>query len=257
MTVSEILKENPVVSIVIPMYNTKSLLKSTLDSVFRQTYTDWEMILIDDCSTDGTYEYAKQIADTDERIRVFRLKKNSGPGIAARAGLKKAAGGIAAFLDSDDLWKEDKLERQLEFMKRNNYHITCTDYEQIDQQGQPLGRVIKAKKRADYRQVLLTCPIGSSSVMASMELLSRVNIPGIRKCNDYMLWLRILRVYPYIYGMQESLMKYRIWPQSISYNKLKKIKYFWISWRKYEQLSLLQSLLLLTLWTAIKILKIK
>lgn len=257
MTVSEILKENPKVSIIMPVYNTKSVLKNTLDTVLNQTYQDWEIILVDDCSTDGTYEYVKEVAQKDKRIRLFKLKKNFGPGAARKAGFQKARGGIIAFLDSDDLWADDKLEKQLKLMRDNNYQITCSDYEKADANGQPLKHVIKAKKRAGYKTVLLACPIGCSTVMVTSELLKKVKLPAIRKCNDYVLWLRILRVYPYIYGLNEQLVQYRVWPQSISYHKWKKIRYFWITWRKYEHLSVFQSCMLLLIWTVIKTLGIK
>lgn len=256
-TVTEILDENPLISIIIPMYNTLNVIDETLKTVYAQSYVDWEIILVDDCSSDGSYEYAKKLAEKEKRIKVYKLAKNSGPGAATKFGFSKASGGFAAFLDSDDLWTPDKLKVQIEYMKRNNYLFSCTDYEQIDENGNSLGRIMSCKDCATYKTVLNSCPIGSSTVIISSELLGMVSIPDIRKCNDYTLWLRLLRLYPCVYGLHENLMKYRIWSQSISYNKFKKIKYFWKSWREYEHLSVPYSIVLLIRWTLNKLMKIK
>ena len=116
---------------------------------------------------------------------------------------------------------------------------------------------MKCKNKADYKTVLRTCPVGSSTVVITSSLLKKVEIPSIRKNNDYSLWLRILKVYPYIYGMQENLMRYRVWSQSISHNKLKKVKYSWKVFREYENLSLIYSTFLILEWAFVKITKIK
>lgn len=253
----DFVKDNVKVSIIIPMYNTKNLLSETIESVFSQTYKNWEMIIVDDCSTDGSYEYAMTFSKKDQRIRVFKLDCNSGPGAATKYGFEKAKGEIIAFLDSDDLWMPVKLERQIKFMGDHHYEFTCTDYEQINEKGEHIGRTIYCKGQADYKAVLRTCPVGSSTVMITSDLLRKVEIPTIRKNNDYSLWLRILKIYPYVYGIQETLMLYRKWPQSISYNKFKKVKYSWKVFREYEGFSVITSLFLILEWAFIKIMKIK
>lgn len=257
MTVKDQLEINPKVSIIIPLYNTKSLLKQTIDSVLAQTYTDWEIIVVDDCSTDGSFEHAQFLAEKDSRIKVYKMDQNSGPGSATKFGFEKSSGGLVAFIDSDDLWAPDKLSKQITFMEENNYEFTCTDYEQINEDGESIHRVIKCKDKAAYKTVLKTCPVGSSTVILTASLLRQVDIPTIRKNNDYTLWLRLLKIYPCIYGMHETLMYYRVWSQSISYNKFKKVKYFWIAYREYEDFSILKSLFLLMEWTVIKVLRIK
>lgn len=254
---SDFINKNPKVSILVPQYNTKKVLLKTIESVISQTYGNWEMIIIDDCSTDGSYEYAMKFSEKDQRIKVFQMDCNSGPGAARKYGFEKATGEVIAFLDSDDLWMPVKLERQIKFMYDHHYAFTCTDYEQINEQGKRIGRTIYCKKKADYRAVLRTCPVGSSTVMIKSNLLRKVEMPTIRKNNDYSLWLRILKIYPYIYGIQEILMQYRIWPQSISYNKFKKVKYSWKVFREYEGLSVMMSLFLILEWAFIKIMKIK
>ena len=256
MVVSEIFQINSKVSIIIPMYNAVAKLSDTIESLFAQSYKNWEAIIVDDCSTDHSYEYAKKY-EIDSRIKVYKMKKNSGPGAATKYGFSKASGGIVAFIDSDDVWMPDKLEVQIDFMIKNNYEFTCTDYMQIDESGNDLNRIIKCKKIAQYKDVLKTCPVGSSTVMITADLLHKVNIPEIRKDNDYALWLQLLRRYPYVYGMGKVLMQYRVWPQSISYNKIKKVKYHWKVYREYENFSVLKSVYLIVRYAIIKLLGIK
>ena len=192
---SGFINKNPKVSIIVPLYNTKKLLSETIESVLSQTYTNWEMIIVDDCSTDGSYEYAMTFSEKDQRIQVYKLDCNSGPGAATKYGFEKAKGEMIAFLDSDDLWMPVKLERQIKFMTDHQYEFTCTDYEQINEKSSRIGRTIRCKERADYKSVLRICPVGSSTVMITSDLLGKVDIPTIRKNNDYSLWLRIFREY--------------------------------------------------------------
>lgn len=169
----------------------------------------------------------------------------------------KATGGLAAFIDSDDLWIPEKLEKQIKFMCEHDYEFVCSDYEQMNGEGIRTGRIIRCKDKANYNTVLLMNPIGSSTLIMTSDLLKNVDIPEIRTANDYSLWLQILKVYPYVYGMHEILMLYRVWPHSISYNKFKKVKFHWQVYREYEHFSVLKSILLTLEWAAIKILRIK
>ena len=162
-----------------------------------------------------------------------------------------------SFLDSDDLWKKDKLEKQLEFMNKNNYNFTCTEYEQIDEEGNKLNKVIKVKKRADYNRILLDCPVGNSTVMYNVEKLGKFEVPNIRKRNDDALWLQILKEEKYIYGMPDILMEYRIRSNSISSNKLSLVKYHWQLYREIEHLSVFRSVFHICWWGMIKVLHIK
>ena len=255
--VKDICENNSKVSIIIPMYNGTKTLPETLESIFAQTYSNWEVIIVDDCSKDNSLSLAEEYAQKDSRIRVFQMSANGGPGAATKYGFEKATGGLVAFIDTDDLWVPDKLERQIKFMVENDYAFTATDYVQMDENSIDTGRIIKCKQTATYKDVLKTCPIGSSTVIITSELLSKVDIPTIRKNNDYSLWLRLLKIYPCVYGINEVMMRYRVWSESISYNKFKKVKYFWQVYREYEGFSVVKSLFLLMEWTVIKILKIK
>lgn len=247
--------EDKLVSIIMPTYNCAKFIGKTIESVIAQTYENWELIIVDDCSKDNTEEVVSKYKDN--RIKYHRLKNNSGAAVARTEAMKKARGSYMAFLDSDDLWKKDKLEKQLEFMNKNNYNFTCTEYEQIDEEGNKLNKVIKVKKRADYNRILLDCPVGNSTVMYNVEKLGKFEVPNIHKRNDDALWLQILKKEKYIYGMPDILMEYRIRSNSISCNKLSLVKYHWQLYRKIEHLSVFRSVFHICWWGMIKVLHIK
>ena len=142
-------------------------------------------------------------------------------------------------------------------MKDNNYNITCTAYEQVNEDGESLNKVIKTKKKADYNRILLDCPVGNSTVMYNVEALGKFEVPNIRKRNDDALWLQMLKKEKYIYGMDEVLAKYRIRSNSISSNKLSLIKYHWQLYRDIEHLSVIRSVFHICWWGVIKVLHIK
>ena len=247
--------EDKLVSIIMPTYNCAKFIGKTIESVIAQTYENWELIIVDDCSKDNTEEVVSEYKDN--RIKYHRLENNSGAAVARTEAMKKASGRYMAFLDSDDLWKKDKLEKQLEFMNKNNYNFTCTEYEQIDEEGNKLNKVIKVKKRADYNRILLDCPVGNSTVMYNVEKLGKFEVPNIRKRNDDALWLQILKKEKYIYGMPDILMEYRIRSNSISSNKLSLVKYHWQLYREIEHLSVFRSAFHICWWGMIKVLHIK
>ncbi len=247
--------ENELVSIIMPTYNCAKFIKETIESVLNQTYENWELVIVDDCSNDNTEEIVESF--NDKRIKYHKLEKNSGAAVARTTAMKMAIGNYMAFLDSDDLWKKEKLEKQLEFMKKNNYNFTCTAYEQIDEEGNKLNKVIKTKKKANYNRILLDCPVGNSTVMYNVDNLGKFEVPNIRKRNDDALWLQILKREKFIYGMPDVLMEYRIRNNSISSNKLSLIKYHWQLYREIEHLSVIRSAFHICWWGMIKILHIK
>lgn len=229
------------VSIVTPAYNCADFIRETIASVQAQTYTNWEMVIVDDCSTDNTRAVVEDCAKEDPRVRYLCLEQNSGAAVARTTAMREARGEYIAFLDSDDLWKPEKLERQLAFMRDNDYAFTSTSYEQVDEQGKPLGVIRQATKKVDYNRMLLDCPVGNSTVMYSVAKMGKFEVPNIRKRNDYALWLKMLKKEQYIRGMDDVLMQYRIRPNSISSNKLKLVKYHWYVYREIEHLGLLRS----------------
>ena len=245
------------VSIITPTYNCGRFIAETIDSVLNQTYQNFEMIIVDDCSTDNTKQIVDNYSVNDPRIKYHCLEQNSGAAVARTTAMALAEGEYMAFLDSDDLWTADKLEKQLKFMQDNNYAFTSTDYEQIDEDGAPLNRVIKTVKKIDYNRLLLDCPVGNSTVIYNVEKMGKFEVPNIRKRNDDALWLQMLKKEKYIHGMPETLMKYRIRKNSISGNKFKVIKYHWILYRDIEHLSVIRSAFHIAYWCLIKVLKIK
>ena len=245
------------VSVITPTYNCEKFIGETIESVMEQTYQRWEMIIVDDCSTDHTKEVVEEYAKKDNRIKYHCLEKNSGAAVARTEAMKLAEGEYMAFLDSDDLWMKEKLHKQLAFMKKHDIAFSCTSYEQVDEEGKPLNKVNKTIPRTDYNRLLLDCPVGNSTVMYNVAKMGKFEVPDIRKRNDDALWLQMLKKEKYIYGMRSILMKYRIRKDSISSNKLKVIKYHWILYRDIEHLSVIRSLFHIWYWCVIKVLKIK
>lgn len=245
------------VSVIMPTYNCGRFIGETIESIKAQTYSNWELVIVDDCSTDNTKNIVEQYMLQDDRIQYHCLEVNSGAAVARTTAMKIADGEYMAFCDSDDLWFPDKLEKQLKFMQDNSYNFSCTAYEQIDEDSNELNRIIKTKKRCNYNRLLLDCPVGNSSVMYNVGTMGKFEVPNIRKRNDDALWLQMLKKEKYIWGMPDVLMKYRIRKNSISSNKLKVIKYHWVLYREIEHLSVIRSAFHVFWWCVIKVLRIK
>lgn len=245
------------VSVITPTYNCARFIAETIQSVQAQTYENWEMVIVDDCSTDDT----KAIVDTymakDSRVKYHCLEENSGAAVARTKAMELAEGEYMAFCDSDDLWLPEKLERQLAFMEETGHAFTCTAYEQMDEEGKSLDRIIKTVEKTDYNRLLLDCPVGNSTVMYNVGVMGKFQVPNIRKRNDDALWLQMLKKEKYIWGMPDMLMRYRIRSNSISSNKLKVIKYHWILYRQIEHLSVLRSAFHICWWCFLKVFHIK
>lgn len=245
------------VSIITPTYNCAKFIARTIDSVQAQTYQNWEMIIVDDRSQDNTKEIVEEYIKNDSRIKYHLLAVNSGAAVARTTAMNLAKGSYMAFLDSDDIWMPDKLERQIQWMNDNGYAFSCTAYEQIDEEDNLLNRTIKTVRRTDYNRLLLDCPVGNSTVVYDVEKMGKFEVPNIRKRNDDALWLQMLKKEKYIWGMPDVLMKYRIRQNSISSNKFKVIKYHWILYRDIEHLSVFKSAFHIFMWCIIKVLHIK
>jgi len=245
------------ISVITPTYNCGRFISQTIESVLSQTYKNWEMIIVDDHSSDNTREILKAYMHDNQRIKYYILEENQGAAVARTIAMSYAKGSYFAFLDSDDIWLPEKLEKQLSFMEENGYAFTCTSYELIDENGRLLGKVRKAKKKTDYNKMLLDCPVGNSTVMYSVEKMGRFKVPNIRKRNDDALWLQMLKKERYIWGMPLVLSLYRIRKNSISRNKIKLIRYHWYLYRKIEKLNLWQSSYHIIWWCLLKIFGIR
>lgn len=232
-------EESELVSIITPIYKGERWLKETIESVINQTYTNWELFLVDDCSPDNSEKIAKEYADKDKRIKYFRLKENKGTAISRNYALEKSKGRFIAYLDADDLWKKEKLEKQVNYMKKNKYAFTCTDYEKIDEQGRMLKK-IKIPKKVDYEMYLRNTIIQTVGVMVDTKLTGKklLKMPNIRRRQDAVTWCQLLKNGYECYEVPEYLSYYRVTKNSLSSNKLKAIRMNWYWYRKIEKLPL-------------------
>ena len=245
------------VSVIMPTYNCGVFIEETIVSIQAQTYQNWEIIIVDDCSKDNTKEIVEALIENDSRIKYHCLETNSGAAVARTTSMKFAQGEYIAFCDSDDLWMPKKLEKQLKFMSDNDYAFSCTSYEQIDENGKSLDKIIKIINKTDYNRLLLDCPVGNSTVMYNVKKMGKFEVPNIRKRNDDALWLTMLKKEKYIWGLSDTLMRYRIRQNSISSNKLAVIKYHWILYREIEHLNVFRSAFHIGYWCFLKVFRIK
>lgn len=241
------------VSIIMPTYNCAGLIAESIESVLAQTHREWELLIVDDCSTDNTKQVVQPYLDRYPEISYECLTENGGPAAARNAALRRAKGRYIAFLDSDDLWVPEKLEKQIAFMQQSGEVFTCTAYDQMDEQGRSLHVRCIPPLQTDYRTCLrLSNPIGNLTVMYDQQALGRYQVPPIRKRNDFALWLRILHDTPCCAGMQESLAFYRIRENSVSTHKLQQARYHWQLYYQIEHLGLLKSAWAMLCWAWVK-----
>ena len=232
--------EKEKISIITPVYNCEKLIEKTIECVLNQTYKNWEWLLVDDCSPDDSAIIIKKYAKNDNRIKYFKLSENSGAAVARNKALAESTGRFVAYLDADDLWKNDKLEKQVKFMLENQYSFTCTDYEKITETGNSLNKIIKIPKKVDYNLFLRNTIIQTVGVMVDTKLTGKelLKMPNIRRRQDAATWCQLLKNGHDCYECPENLSYYRVVTNSLSSNKFKAIKMNWYWYRKIEKLSL-------------------
>lgn len=196
------------VSIITPTYNCARFITETIKSVQAQTFTDWEMIISDDCSTDGTYKVVEPYLQSDNRIKYICNEKNSGAAITRNNALKIAKGRWIAFLDSDDLWMPEKLERQIQFMVSNGYSFSYHDYVEISEDGRELGVYVSGKKRVSKFDMFACCWPGCLAVMYDANRIGVVQVNDVKKNNDTAMWLKVIQKSD-CFLLNENLAKYR------------------------------------------------
>lgn len=226
------------VSIITPVYNAEEFIVQTIESVQAQTYSDWELLLIDDCSTDSSAELIKSFTDNDNRIRYVKLNKNSGAAVTRNTGLAMAKGRYIAFLDSDDIWKAQKLEKQMELIKEKDIGFVFTSYRYIMQDGSPMSKVARAPEKIDYNGLLKNTIIGCSTVLIDKKIIGDFRMANVRRGQDTATWLQLLKKTDYAYGIYDDLVWYRVVSGSLSDNKFTAIKRTWNTYRNVEHLSL-------------------
>lgn len=195
------------VSIIMPSYNTASFIAESIQSVLAQSYKDWELIIVDDCSPDNTDEVVKPYL-SDERIRYLKNEKNSGTAVSRNRALREAKGKWIAFLDSDDLWMPEKLQKQVRFMEKNGYHFSYTNYAEIDTEDKRNGISVTGPKRITKTGFFNYCWPGCLTVMYDAETVGLIQISDIKKNNDYAMWLKVCKKAD-CYLLDEELALYR------------------------------------------------
>lgn len=195
------------VSIIMPSYNTASFIAESIQSVLAQSYKDWELIIVDDCSPDNTDEVVRTFL-IDERIKFFKNEKNSGAAVSRNRALREAKGKWIAFLDSDDLWMPDKLKKQVSFMKKNGYHFSYTNYAEIDTEDKRNGITVTGPKKITKTGFFNYCWPGCLTVMYDAETVGLIQIADIKKNNDYAMWLKVCQKAD-CYLLDEELALYR------------------------------------------------
>ncbi|MCM1056216.1 MAG: glycosyltransferase [Firmicutes bacterium] len=232
------------ISIIVPVYNVERFIEETMDCVTAQSYPRWELLLVEDGSSDGTVsvieEYIRKKAEN--RIRLIRQPGNMGAARARNRGLQEAAGRYIAYLDADDLWVPEKLERELAFMREKAAAFAFTGYEFVHEDGSGTGKVVRVPETLNYRQALKNTTIFTTTVMFDTEKIDKslLKMP-IMKSEDTALWWKVLRNGYTAYGLDENLAKYRRSGKTLSSNKLEAMRRIWNLYRKAEGMGILSS----------------
>ena len=230
---------NELVSVIMPSYNTSQYIAQSIQSVIDQTYKNWELIIVDDCSTDNTDEIIMSF--DDDRIRYFKNESNSGAAISRNRALQEAKGKWVAFLDSDDLWLPQKLEKQIDFMEKNEYKFTYTAYKEMTEKGIPNGVFVTGPKRINKRKMFNYCWLGCLTVMYDANCVGNIQIADLKKNNDYAMWLKCIKKTECVF-LNEDLSYYRLRNGSISHgSKWKLIKHHYLLYRIGENKGIISS----------------
>lgn len=233
-------KNKDLVSIIIPVYNAEKFLPYTINSALNQTYKNFEIILINDCSNDNSINIIKKYKD--KRIKLLNNTKNLKVAKTRNNGIKTAKGRYICFLDADDIWYKNKLEKQIKFMKKTKCEFSFTSYEFANEDGKPNGKKVLVPKKINYSEALKNTTIFTSTVMFDMKKLEKKDIymPNI-KSEDTATWWNILKKIDYGYGLNEVLTLYRRSNGTLSSNKFEAIKRIWYLYRKHEKLNIIKS----------------
>lgn len=215
------------VSVITPVYNVEKFIERTINSVLNQTYKNIEMILVDDCSPDRSADIILEMARQYPQIRYYKLDKNSGAAVARNKAVELADGEYIAFLDSDDLWKPEKIEKEVALAKKRNAEFVFTAIEMIDEDGNLVKPRRKVKEVIDYQFLMTNTMIATSSVLIDINKVGKFQMPLIRSGQDYATWLMLLRNGRKAYGINEALTQYRRTENSLSSKKTKNWKKVW------------------------------
>lgn len=238
----------PLVSIITPTFNSEKFISETIHSVQNQTYENWEMIIVDDGSSDKTIEIINSIAKTENRIRSYPQTQNIGPAKARNIGIDKARGKYMTFLDADDIWFPNFVENSIKTIKETNIHFVFSSYRRTNENLEFVYSDFIVPKKVTYTDILKTNSISCLTAFLDIEVLGKKSMPEIFKRQDMGLWLKYLKEIPFAYGIQETQAIYRIRENSLSRKKSKLLKYQWQFYREVENLNFFQSIYYMLQW---------
>ena len=234
------MENKPLISIVLPLYNAEKYIEETLISILNQTYQNFELLIINDASTDKSLDIVKEYSEKYSNIKIVNLRENSGVSNARNTGIANSKGEYVAFIDSDDIWKENKLELQIEYMIKNDILFSFTSYEMKFCNSDKPNKIISVPKKINYEELLKGNPIACFTVICKKEVLNKTRFANV-KHEDYVMWLSIAKKIP-LYGLNENLGIYRKHENSISSNKFKSASWVWNIYRNVEKLDLFNSI---------------
>ena len=239
---------NALVSIITPSYNSAKFIAETIQSVQNQTYSNWEMIIVDDGSSDETENVVLSIIQNDNRIQFHKLSQNSGPAVARNTGIEKASGDYMTFIDADDIWFPTFIENNIKTIQKTGISFVFSSYRRANEQLEFVYSDFIVPNKVSYTDILKSNSISCLTAFLDIKKLGKKYMPLIRKRQDMGLWLNYLKVIPFAHGIQETQAIYRIRENSLSRKKSDLIKYQWQFYREVENLNVFQSAYYMLHW---------
>ena len=239
---------NVLVSIITPAYNSAKFIAETIQSVQNQTHENWEMIIVDDGSSDETLAIVQAFIDEDKRIQCYKLEQNSGPAVARNFAIEKAKGAFMTFIDADDIWFPNFIENSIKTIEKTGVSFVFSSYKRSNENLEFVYSDFIVPQKVTYTDILKSNSISCLTAFVDIKTLGKKYMPLIRKRQDMGLWLNYLKVIPFAYGIQETQAIYRIRENSLSRKKSDLIYYQWQFYRAVEQLNIFQSLYYMAHW---------
>lgn len=232
------MRNNPKVAIILPNYNSDLFLKTTINSVLNQSYKNWQLVVVDDCSNEKTKKVLKSFS-RHKKIKIFWLKKNKGAGFCRNYAIKNSTSPYLAFIDSDDIWKKNKLRSQINFMKKNNFFFTYTDYETFGKK----TKKINNPSKLNYFQFIKNTSISTSTMMIKREKIKNIKFSNSKICEDYYFKCKLLKKTKYAYCLKKNLSKYRIRDKSLQSNNFRNFYWIWKINKDFNNLNFYENLM--------------
>jgi len=227
------LHQTYLVSVITPCFNAEKTISETIESVINQSYKNWELIIVDDASSDNSVEIIQKYTSQFSNIKLIKIEENSGASISRNTATEHAKGNFITFLDSDDLWLSHKLETQINFMLENNLDVCFSSYELMNEEGESLNKMIKALPVLSYNKLLKSNYVGNLTGIYNAKTLDKIYAPNLKKRQDWLLWLKAIETSKKpAKSINESLAKYRVRRNSISSNKINLLKYNYLVYKK-------------------------